>query len=547
MRQYRYPGPQPFSEAYQNVFFGREKEIEELVRTIRREPWLVIYGKSGLGKSSLLNAGVAPQLVAKDNMTPVFIRFHAWTPEQKEGPLEIAWDTLISGISHRPAWLEQLCTGDKSLWRILKELQVTAPVKTKPIVLLIFDQFEELFTFPQAAVASFARSLSEVFYSDIPERYRMALEQENNTSRKLLQEEELQFLHEPLSIRVVTAIRTDRMALMHQLKPFLPGTLDHCYELQPLSITAAEEAVLNPAYDNDDFVTPKFDYSDEALDTLLGFLSEGRTQPIESFQLQILCEYLEKTVVARNGRLRISADDLADPEGILENYYLDKIGEIKNPEEQLAARKLIEEGLIFEEEERRLTLFEGQIHHVWGVSPTLLLQLENTHLLRREPSLRGGYTYELSHDTLVGPVLKAKTKRTMQEKALVAEQEKLRREAETQKQVEELAKTRRRLRNTIGLLGLTAVALVAAIGIGIYARQQGQLAETAKREAQQNLAKAYQSDITRYRGEIAIAERNRESFRQYAAYDVMLLETRKIDSLNSLILSLNSKIKILEQ
>jgi ABC-type phosphate/phosphonate transport system ATPase subunit len=80
----RYPGPKPFPEDYRSVFFGRDKEIGELLRMVRREPWLVLYGKSGQGKSSLLNAGLAPLLLEKDKMQSVFIRFNACPPEARD-------------------------------------------------------------------------------------------------------------------------------------------------------------------------------------------------------------------------------------------------------------------------------------------------------------------------------------------------------------------------------------------------------------------------------------------------------------------------------
>lgn len=474
MKQYRYPGPRPFPEDYRRLFFGREKEIAELLRLVRREPWLVLYGKSGLGKSSLLNAGLTPRLAAADGMTPVFVRFGAWTPERQDTPLGIAADTLAAPA---PDWLERLAPGDRGLWRALKNRRL-AGLDAGP-VLLIFDQFEELFTFPREAVEAFAKSLAEVFYTDIPERYRAALERPAGPG-----EDQLRQLHEPLSLRVVTAIRTDRMALMHQLKPFLPNTLDLCYELRPLTRAAAEEAVLNPAYDDGAYRTPRFDYDDAALDALLDFLSARGAQDIESFQLQILCEHLEKTAVEQGGRARIAAADLADPEAILENYYLDKIGEIETPEDRLAARRLIEEGLIFEEEERRLTLFEGQIQRVWGVGAALLGRLEDTHLLRREPSLRGGYTYELSHDTLVAPVLKAKRVRLEQESRDAEAQRARQREAELAAAQAEAAREKRRRQRAALLAWAAGVAALLALAAAGWARQQSEAARQAQQKAE---------------------------------------------------------------
>ncbi len=58
----RYPGVQPFKAEQKDLFFGRETDIKEMLRLIEQEKLLVLYGKSGYGKSSLLNAGVVPRL-----------------------------------------------------------------------------------------------------------------------------------------------------------------------------------------------------------------------------------------------------------------------------------------------------------------------------------------------------------------------------------------------------------------------------------------------------------------------------------------------------
>ncbi len=78
MAKYRYPGAQPFSTTQEDIFFGREHDIESLYRLIRLEPLVVLYAKSGLGKSSLLNAGVVPEVLKDGKYLPVNIRFNAY-------------------------------------------------------------------------------------------------------------------------------------------------------------------------------------------------------------------------------------------------------------------------------------------------------------------------------------------------------------------------------------------------------------------------------------------------------------------------------------
>ncbi|MFM7862982.1 MAG: hypothetical protein ACKPHU_02130, partial [Planctomycetaceae bacterium] len=55
-------GLRSFTEDVSQYFFGRDKEIPDLADRIRQRPLTILYGQSGLGKTSLLNAGVIPRL-----------------------------------------------------------------------------------------------------------------------------------------------------------------------------------------------------------------------------------------------------------------------------------------------------------------------------------------------------------------------------------------------------------------------------------------------------------------------------------------------------
>ena len=56
--QSRYLGVQPFKTSDKHIFFGRDEDIENLHDFIILEKLIVLFGKSGYGKSSLLNAGI---------------------------------------------------------------------------------------------------------------------------------------------------------------------------------------------------------------------------------------------------------------------------------------------------------------------------------------------------------------------------------------------------------------------------------------------------------------------------------------------------------
>ncbi|HEY0483949.1 MAG TPA: SUMF1/EgtB/PvdO family nonheme iron enzyme [Kofleriaceae bacterium] len=57
-----YRGLAAFDSAHASLFFGRGGEIRELVDRVRIEPFVVVGGDSGTGKSSLCRAGVLPWL-----------------------------------------------------------------------------------------------------------------------------------------------------------------------------------------------------------------------------------------------------------------------------------------------------------------------------------------------------------------------------------------------------------------------------------------------------------------------------------------------------
>ena len=60
-----WPGLGSYDESARLYFNGRGEEITELARRVLDEPLTVLFGRSGLGKSSLLRAGLFPLLREK--------------------------------------------------------------------------------------------------------------------------------------------------------------------------------------------------------------------------------------------------------------------------------------------------------------------------------------------------------------------------------------------------------------------------------------------------------------------------------------------------
>lgn len=516
---YRYPGVTPFSRDQSHIFFGRDKDTAQLKKLVDRQKLVVLYGKSGLGKSSLVNAGLIPQIEQEDHYTPIIIRFGAWTENSAQTPLATSKKALGE---LKNSFLTNLLTEDDSLWLYVKNYQISEG-KTP---LLIFDQFEELFSYPEEAISKFKHALNELLYTDIPLRFLRKID-----SAKLSDEQE-DLLEEALHPRLLLAIRSDRLHLLDRLQDRLPNILRHCYELQALSLADAATAIRQPALLQGAFKTTAFSYSDAAIQHLLGYLKDPETQQVEGILIQMLCEHYERKIVAKQELKQLEKKHIGNPAEVVKSYYKEKINGLAK-EQQLAAKKLIEDGLVSKGEGMRLSLHEAYIAEEYRVNKQLLKQLVDNRLLRSEPFLRGGYTYELSHDRLVAAVIEARNIRETQE-----QQEKQRLEAEQLRAAADAAKkeerkAKKQFRTVLALLIAALVALFVAVFY--YYDLQEQKRQLAEKEREKE-----REQYMRFLAEAKHATSNKEYDDAIESYTVAKLFTT--DSL-----AINTAIKALEK
>src|SRR4051812_42200537 len=66
-------GLDSFSEETRHLFHGREEEIAELARRVQRKTLAILFGQSGLGKTSILRAGIVPRL-RREGYCPIYVR-----------------------------------------------------------------------------------------------------------------------------------------------------------------------------------------------------------------------------------------------------------------------------------------------------------------------------------------------------------------------------------------------------------------------------------------------------------------------------------------
>lgn len=136
-----YPGLLPFSEDDQARFFGREREIQTLLERLSVATLQTIIGPSGSGKSSLVCAGLIPAVRA--------------------GALGAGWVIRTMRPGDTPlANLAATLNDERYLFAAQNGAQSPPPLdgSTAPI-LLVVDQFEEVFTFGQAESTRFQQAL----------------------------------------------------------------------------------------------------------------------------------------------------------------------------------------------------------------------------------------------------------------------------------------------------------------------------------------------------------------------------------------------------
>ena len=406
----RYRGTAPFqaNEVDRATFFGRDREVRSLLSLVLAERLVVLFGKSGTGKSSLINAGLVQPLFERGYF-PMTIRL----ADRTRGPVE----GLLGGV--RAAAGEngvEIVGGDESdLWRFFKTAEFWSRGDDLLQPVLIFDQFEELFTLHAPKPRhEFIVQLAELL------RGRGA------TGRLPVPSGAPALAADLPRLKIVLSLREDYLADLEDLARDIPGILQHRFRIGALTAENARDAIVKPAsLEHSAFETAPFAYRANALERILTFLASQRHgeetvkgDEVEPAQLQLVCRYVEDLVRTRlaargdGARVEVSEADLGGESQlrlVLENFYDRTLASIGSPRMRRRVRRLCERRLI-SGAGRRLTEAQEEIEKKHGVSADTVRQLVDTRLLRPEPRL-GGMFYELSHDTLVEPILRSRKKR----------------------------------------------------------------------------------------------------------------------------------------
>lgn len=339
--------PYKFLNAYETedaaIFFGRDREKSKLLSKIVSYRLVLFYGKSGVGKTSLIQAGLIPTLAAS-GYHPVYAR--------------ILTDPRTAIIRAINAALETSLPEQPTLHAYLRQVSE----QTENLLVLFIDQFEELFTQVDLETrAAFIKDLGTVYADN------------------------------ELKLKIVLSFREDFLAELNAFTDDIPTIFHNYRRLQRLTPAQAKEAIISPAE------LCGFSYEPELVERLLADLGNDKIDPP---QLQIVCDSLyealgpnEKLITCRH------YEQLGGASAILTGY-LDQVLKRYVSEQRAIIQELLKAFITSTDTKAVLTvdvlahrtrLPVEQIHK-------MLDELLRARLVRRTESET---QYELAHEYLV--------------------------------------------------------------------------------------------------------------------------------------------------
>lgn len=456
-------GLKTYSEG--QILYGRSEEINALSQDILFNRQTVVYGKSCIGKSSLLNAGVFP-ILRRSSMFPVNVRLDHKSKkisycEQIQKCVEDSLHSLrrdVVGPDGRKQTLENLVGQKKelcpvvpndageSLWEYFHRHVFYNDLGEEIQPVIVFDQFEEIFTLckEEETRRIFFDQLADLI-NDVPPSYiYTSVEKDDEVDSEedevidgnddfFLEEDEdadeasNNYLQEP-KFHIVITLREDFLSYLERYTTNIPLLKHNRYCLRPLSDDQAGIIITDPV--------PGLISDDVAVEIICKItdsepnefkLGDGVAQlEVDSAILSLFLSELYKKKAPEDTTISIELVR-AIGDNIITSFYEETIANISEQSAEYLERRLVTD------DERRDSIFEDRAL-MRGVTKEELKYLKDERLIHEFPWNDDGMRIEFMHDILC-PVIVERRKRREQKK--IQEEEDRRREEETQKRIKE--------------------------------------------------------------------------------------------------------------
>ena len=480
-----WPGLESYEEDGKDFFFGREHSAERLLKKVLDGPVTVLYGRSGLGKTSLLQAGLFPMLRER-NFLPIYVRF-----EVKTGTASLTRQLhqSVHDAVRADAPDAVLPSEDESLWEYLHRahLQLWSARNYLLTPVIVLDQFEELFTLGERIpdrVNEFKNDLGDLAENRIPAELAERIKNDGATAGR--------FNFRTRHYKLLISLREDFLPDLEGWCRLIPSLGRSRTRLLPLQASDALDAVRKPAADLMTEVLAR-----RVVDIVAAQADVDRRDPdlgasdVDPAMLSLFCRELNEMRKQRNlahfdERLVEDGKDTTLP-----NYYASCVRELRPN-----VAEFIETQLITEKGFRNFYAREDAVPS--RLTEDELSQLISSRLLRVVDHY-GAQRIELTHDVLTRPVLKHRERRRAEEEkekekaALAAAAERERqaakvreaeldheRRVERERRLESESKAARRLRKLSVAL---AIVSVVAIVLAVVAVINGRNAMAARNDA----------------------------------------------------------------
>jgi hypothetical protein len=438
-----YRGPFAYKEDDEDIFFGRNKEVEELIDFIRKNQLTVLYGASGTGKTSLIHAKLLPQL-KREYFHPIYIRINF---ANNEDPLQFIQKRIVEELKVWDNQIPEFHFEQTLIDYAAKNVIFKGLIK--PV--LFFDQFEELFTLGPKMdpnyIHRFMFQLSELIELRLPDDLK-TLDYINNIS----------------SFKVVFSLRQDWIGFLDDFTHLIPSINEVRYRLKKFSPTQAMDAIMCPAHGN---ITRE---AAEAIIVNIGMPAlwkEDALSPdldkhlvnkeIDPFVLSLYCYQLYEKCVQR-GHAQITADFVENNKDVqlIRNYYEEKIEKYKDIKLRIEEKLLNESG-------KRLIISFNKFTSGKKDLEELTFKAANETGIVRIIGLGNESEIEIVHDRLALRIFECKNERIAKE--ITEEATKKEREAERLKLSAQKAK---KTTFRIGMGAAIIIILLTAFAIKIY-------------------------------------------------------------------------------
>lgn len=472
------------------VLYGRDEDIRDLSQRVLNDTDTLLYGKSGIGKSSILNAGIIPA-ARRYGYQPVLVRL---SHKEQQPYLHQINDVISNEMVSTKEVVKCKDAEQESLYEYFHRQTFHNAEGERIKLLIIFDQFEEIFTLQEdeSKKKRFFAELAD-FLNDIMPSYlqhdatatsepqkKMTVIGAGNFGNlfndlKLGADNDLPEYVTDNDIHLVFTIREDFLSEFEYYSASIPSLKQNRYGLRPINEEQAAQIILRPM--------PGL--IDESVAKLIIEKVTGRTDfeldgiPEIEVDSAVLSLYLNRLYDAKTGDIITS--ELVEQKGgeIIADFYIDAISEISE-----STVEYLEDMLLNGNSRRdNITVFDAI--HDGGATEQELDVLCNKKKILRQFNYAGDLRIEYVHDILC-PVVKAhkderllvkqqeeERQRQEEEKQRIlleekAKREQIEREAEEEKNRLKAEAIRTRTRNRRRMYGVGAFIFVLLLGIAGY-------------------------------------------------------------------------------